>query len=164
MAAELVIWGVVTQSGGSPDPHIDLYIQIWLFGDSHQKQKQKVNYSSLTPSHFKNRLCISIKVEVPKSWVILKSLRGREFMMLITITNWKRKAAVVLKFLFFLLLIGLIIPQFLTFIAGGLADINDNESHYMRVEKGSIDKPREESNFLERLRQFYYGREPGSTR
>jgi len=40
-------------------------------------------------------------------------------MMLITITNWKRKAAVALKLLFFLLLIGLIIPQFLTFIAGG---------------------------------------------
>ena len=85
-------------------------------------------------------------------------------MMLITITNWKRKAAVALKLLFFLLLIGLIIPQFLTFIAGGLADINEDESHYMRVEQGCIDKPVEEPTFLERLRQFYYGKEPGTTR
>lgn len=84
--------------------------------------------------------------------------------MLITITNWKRKAAVVLKLLFFLLLIGLIIPQFLTFIAGGLADINEDQSHYMRVEKGITDKPIEEPTFLERLRQLYYGKEPGSMR
>jgi len=85
-------------------------------------------------------------------------------MMLITITNWKRKAAVVLKFLFFLLLIGLIIPQFLTFIAGGLADINDNESHYMRVKREVSTSLERSPTFLERLRQFYYGREPGSTR
>ncbi|MGB4504457.1 MAG: hypothetical protein WBI44_06145 [Syntrophaceticus sp.] len=85
-------------------------------------------------------------------------------MVLITITNWKHKASVVLKLLFFLLLIGLIIPQFLTFVAEGLADINDDQSHYMRVETGSTDQPVEEPTFLERMRQLYYGKEPGFTR
>ncbi len=83
-------------------------------------------------------------------------------MMLITITNWKHKAAVVIKLLVFLLLIGLIVPQFLFFIAGGLADTKDDNSNLMRVEKGTLDDSAEEINFWERLSRFYFGGEPGS--
>lgn len=101
---------------------------------------------------------------VPSSRLMMKSLRRQEHMVLITITDWKRKAVVVLKLLLFLLLIGLIIPQFFTFIAGGLADIDNGKPHYMRVEKGNSERPVKDITLLERLQQFYYGKEPGSTR
>lgn len=78
-------------------------------------------------------------------------------MMLITITNWKQKAAVVVKLLFFLLLIGLLIPQLLFFIAGGLADVKDEDSYYMRVEQEAADKPLQDTTILESLQKFYYG-------
>ena len=89
-------------------------------------------------------------------------------MMLITITNWKHKMAVVAKLIFFLLLIGLLIPQFLSFVAGGLADVKDEESYYMRVEQkaeqGAAEKPAQDNTLLESLQQFYYGEEPGTSR
>jgi hypothetical protein len=85
-------------------------------------------------------------------------------MMLITITNWKQKATVVVKLLFFLLLIGLLIPQLLIFITGGLADVKDEKSYYMRVEQEAADKPAQDNTFLESLQQFYYGEESGTSR
>ena len=89
-------------------------------------------------------------------------------MMLITITNWKHKMAVVAKLLFFLLLIGLLIPQLLSFVAGGLADVKDEGSYYMRVEQeaeqGAAEKPAQDNTLLESLQQFYYGEEPGTSR
>jgi hypothetical protein len=73
-------------------------------------------------------------------------------MLLITITNWKRKGAVVVKLLLFLLLIGLIIPQFLSYIAGEIGDI-ENQQDLMQVEtdheQQSDDKPA-----LDKMRQL----------
>ncbi len=83
-------------------------------------------------------------------------------MLLITITNWKRKASVVFRLLLFLLLIGLIIPQFLSFIASGLADRED-QSDLMRVEQKAEEKPSQDATLLEKIQQIYYGKEPGSS-
>lgn len=88
-------------------------------------------------------------------------------MLLVTITNWKRKLAVICRFLLFLLLIGLIIPQFLTYIAGELVDLKSRSDASrppaMRVEREAVGaKPAPEPTFLEKLRQFYYGESAGS--
>ncbi|HHW29452.1 MAG TPA: hypothetical protein GXX21_07850 [Syntrophomonadaceae bacterium] len=78
-------------------------------------------------------------------------------MLLITITNWKQKCAVILKLLFFLLLIGLIIPQFLSFIAAEIGDI-DKKQDLMRVES-SRKAQAEESPLMDQLQQLYSGKE-----
>ncbi|MFY9140795.1 MAG: hypothetical protein WBJ83_06690 [Thermacetogeniaceae bacterium] len=74
-------------------------------------------------------------------------------MLMITITNWKQKCAVILKLLFFLLLIGLIIPQFLSFIAAEIGDI-DKKQDLMKVENSRV-LPAEESSLMNQLRQLY---------
>lgn len=85
-------------------------------------------------------------------------------MLLVTITNWKHKLGVVFRLFLFLLLIGLVIPQFLTFIAGELADLKGRSEitrpPAMRVEKEKAEaKPSSELTILERLRRLYYGNE-----
>lgn len=84
-------------------------------------------------------------------------------MLFVTIINWKRKLLVILKLFLFLLLIGLIIPQFLAFIADEMVDLKGQPEEIqppaMRVEqeKQSV----QETTFLEMLRQFYYGEGAG---
>lgn len=78
-------------------------------------------------------------------------------MLMITITNWKQKCAVLLKLLFFLLLIGLIIPQFLSFIAAEIGDI-DKKQDYMRVES-SREAQADENYLLEQVRQLHSNQE-----
>lgn len=84
-------------------------------------------------------------------------------MLLVTITNWKRKLSVILRLFLFLLLIGLIIPQFLTFIAGEMAGLKGRTEEFqppaMRVEQDR--QPAQETTFLELLWQFYYGEGAG---
>lgn len=46
-------------------------------------------------------------------------------MLLITVTNWKHKAGVIIRLLLFLALICLIIPQFFSFISGHVAGIKN---------------------------------------
>ena len=78
-------------------------------------------------------------------------------MLMITITNWKQKCAVILKLLFFLLLIGLIIPRFLSFIATEIGDI-DQEQDLLRLESSRV-VPAEESSLIDKVRQLYGGGE-----
>jgi hypothetical protein len=56
------------------------------------------------------------------------------------------------------------LPQLLFFIAGGLADVKDEDSYYMRVEQEAADKPLQDTTILESLQKFYYGEEPASSR
>jgi len=78
-------------------------------------------------------------------------------MLMITITNWKQKCALLLKLLFFLLLIGLIIPQFLSFIAAEIGDI-DKQQDFMRVESSRKAQAKENS-VVDQVQQIYNGKE-----
>ncbi len=92
--------------------------------------------------------------------------RGGAGMLLITITDWRRKLGLIFRLILFLALIGLIIPQLLNFIAGGIADFKGGaEGKHppaLRVERevpGDAGKPAGDS-FLEKLRRFYHGQGP----
>jgi hypothetical protein len=81
-------------------------------------------------------------------------------MFLITVTNWKYKAGVLLRLVLFLVLIGLVIPQLLNYVA---AEISSLKSHpegiqppALRVEKPHSVKAGQD-NFIEKLQQFYRG-------
>jgi len=74
-------------------------------------------------------------------------------MLLITITNWKHKLLVSLKLFLFLLLIGLIIPQFLTFIAGEIQPPAIKVEHERESAREKI--------FLDWSWQFHHGEETG---
>lgn len=89
-------------------------------------------------------------------------------MLLITITNWRQKLGVILRLIFFLILIGLAIPQFLNFITGQLVNLRDHSEKVhppaLRVEKegsGSGQKNTlfqdKDKSFIRKLEQFYYG-------
>ncbi|MDH7576250.1 MAG: hypothetical protein QHH75_00230 [Bacillota bacterium] len=90
-------------------------------------------------------------------------------MLLIAITNWRRKLGLICRLILFLVLIGLIVPQFLSFIIGGIANFqNQTEGKHppaLRVEQetpGDAEEQRsgQGDSFLKKLRQFYYGKEP----
>ena len=58
-------------------------------------------------------------------------------MLLITVTNWKHKAGVVIRLLLFLLLIWMITPQFFNFISGHIASFKDHLLQSQHPEIGS---------------------------
>lgn len=90
-------------------------------------------------------------------------------MLLITITEWKRKCGIILRLVVFLILIGLIIPQFLNFIAAQISSYRvrpeGGTPPGLRVEGDALDTLKEPTSgqldeaFLIRLREFYHGRE-----
>ncbi len=64
-------------------------------------------------------------------------------MLLITVTNWKHKAGVFVRLILFLVLIGLIIPQFFSFISEYITSfksLRDNHPPALRVEKKDVSK------------------------
>lgn len=87
-------------------------------------------------------------------------------MLLITVTNWKRKAGVIVRLLLFLLLLGLITPQFFIFISGHIASFKnrqlENQPPALRVEQRvEIDKqPNQDKGdlFLKSLQEYYFGK------
>jgi hypothetical protein len=99
-----------------------------------------------------------------KGLIFLLLRKGGRVVLLVTITNWKHKLGVLFRLFLFLLLIGLVIPQFLSLIAGELAELKGRSEitkpPAMRVEKEKAEaEPSSELTILERLRQLYYGNE-----
>ena len=84
-------------------------------------------------------------------------------MLLITVTNWKHKAGVVIRLLLFLLLIWMITPQFFNFISGHIASFKDHllqsQPPEMRVEQPLEQKPGPDQGdrFMKWLQGYYSG-------
>ncbi len=90
-------------------------------------------------------------------------------MLLVAITNWRRKLGLIFRLILFLVLIGFIIPRFLNFITAEIADYKSQTEGgtppALRVEKETPEANQapgqvQDESFLEKLHQFYYGQEP----
>ena len=86
-------------------------------------------------------------------------------MLLITVTNWRHKAGVIIRLLLFLLLIWLITPQFFNFISGHIASFKNrlpqSQPQEQRVEQRAVQvepKPvQDQDAFLKMLQKYYSG-------
>ncbi len=86
-------------------------------------------------------------------------------MFLITVTNWRHKAGVIVRLLLFLLLIVLITPQFLSLVFGSIASFKnryrESQPPAVRAEHqaGIQQQPglNQGDLFLEKLQQYYFG-------
>lgn len=84
-------------------------------------------------------------------------------MLLITITRWREKFGLVIRLILFLVLIGLILPRFLNYLAGAITDLKGSPDGKtppgLRVEEGLPWARQEKSldrEFLEKLEGFYH--------
>jgi hypothetical protein len=86
-------------------------------------------------------------------------------MFLITVTDWRHKAGIIIRLLLFLLLIWLITPQFVSFISGYIASFKNelpgNQPPAQRVEQravqGEPEPAKDQGAFLKMLQQYYSG-------
>jgi len=92
-------------------------------------------------------------------------------MLFIAITKWKEKCGLAIRLILFLVLIGLVIPLFLNFIAAEIADFKirpeGRTPPALRVEKeepGVQKKHPLDELFLKKLRGFYHDQQINHTR
>jgi hypothetical protein len=85
-------------------------------------------------------------------------------MFLIAVIDIKRKVGVLLRLLIFLAVIGLVIPKFLSFIAGEITSMRSRservEPRALRVQRDSSKSGSESTsaNLFEKLQEFYQGK------
>ncbi|HHW39977.1 MAG TPA: hypothetical protein GXX19_02305 [Syntrophomonadaceae bacterium] len=92
-------------------------------------------------------------------------------MLFIAIMKWKEKCGLAIRLILFLVLLGLVIPKFLNYIAAEIADLKirpeGRTPPALRVEKaepGVQNKQPADERFLEKLRIFYHDPQTDHTR
>jgi hypothetical protein len=88
--------------------------------------------------------------------------REANIMFLITVTNWRRKAGVIVRLLLFLLLLWMITPQFFSFISKAMASFQkppQSQSLDQMVVQPTAKKPgrHRDDQFLNWLQEYYLG-------